>query len=64
MIERLATVIYWLGSIGGALIVAFGLAIAVSNDHDNLATLIVCVVLGAIVWLAGRAIRYVLAGRF
>jgi hypothetical protein len=66
MATRLGNVIYWLGCVIAALILAadaaewFGEA---QYRSDGLPVVLVIAVAAAIVWVIGRAFRYVLAGR-
>lgn len=62
MVDRLGKVIYWAAS---ALAVALlvGGALAARGDSYNPAGLFTAVaVMAALIWLAGRAVRYVLSG--
>lgn len=63
MAARLGYVLYWFCCIISGLVVAIGAAIGYSEPKAQ--PLVVAVIAGAIalvVWLIGRAIRYVLAG--
>lgn len=72
MAERLGDVLFWVGSIFAALCVLAGVAVAVvmvrtGNPVDVAQAPYVGagIALFALVpWLTGRALRYVLAGRF
>jgi hypothetical protein len=62
MLARLGNVLYWTGSLLTTLLVA--LAIALYNVQDiKTIELLFLVGLAVVVWLIGRACRYVLAGR-
>jgi hypothetical protein len=65
MIERLGTVIYWIGCIIAALTAAFGVLIYVYEGFGRKDGPVVTgfILLTAfVVWLAGYAIRYILSG--
>jgi hypothetical protein len=62
MLARLGEVLYWAGCLLAALLVAA--AIAYYNFEDiKLVELLILIGLAVIVWMIGRACRYVLAGR-
>ena len=58
MLQRLGNVIYWTASGIAVLSVLIG----VSPPHSDWVIPIVFCVIGGLIWLAGRAARYVLAG--
>ena len=66
MLHRLGDVIYWTASGAAVLCVFIGVLIAVT-DHlhpspsDWIAPVVACSVLASLIWLAGKAARYVLA---
>jgi hypothetical protein len=62
--ERLGNVLYWLGCIVAALVAGIGVFVYVAEGKvrsDGLMMLIVFLVLAAVPWLIGRALRYVLS---
>ena len=62
MLARLGDVLYWVGCLLAVLLVAA--AIAYYNFEDiKLVELLILIGLAVIVWMIGRACRYVLAGR-
>jgi hypothetical protein len=62
MLARLGDVLYWAGCLLAVLLVAA--AIAYYNFGDiKLFELLILIGLAVIVWMIGRACRYVLAGR-
>ena len=62
MLARLGDVLYWAGCLLAVLLVAA--AIAYYNFEDiKLFELLILIGLAVIVWMIGRACRYVLAGR-
>ena len=64
MAERLGNVLYWLGCIIAALVAGIGVFVYVAEGlgrSDGLMMLIVFLVLAAVPWLIGRALRYVLS---
>ena len=62
MLARLGDVLYWAGCLLVVLLVAA--AIAYYNfEYIKLAELLIVIGLAVIVWMIGRACRYVLAGR-
>lgn len=60
MIERFASVIYWASCVAAALTCAVFVAIA---NKDGPWVLALGAVAAGVIWVAGRAVRYVLAGR-
>jgi hypothetical protein len=58
MLARLGSVLYWLGCIVAAVFIA-----EAQYRKDGYGTVIGFAVGALIVWLIGRAFRYVLAGR-
>ena len=65
MLARLGNVLYWLGCIVAALLVIGGFALWFSEGRyrpDGYNVLIGFGVVAFVVWLIGRACRYVLAG--
>ena len=67
MLARLGDVLYWTGCLLGILLVAAAVAFynlaANITPKDMTLVLAILIGLGLIVWLIGRACRYVLAGR-
>jgi hypothetical protein len=67
MLARLGSVLYWFGCGAALIVLAFGGLVAYEERNfawsSTPATLVVFLVLAGLVWLAGRACRYVLAGR-
>lgn len=61
MIERLGNVIYWAGS--GLGIIFFALAAMAWYSAVETAFVVILVIIGLLVWLTGRAVLYILAGR-
>jgi hypothetical protein len=61
MLERLANVIYWLGCALSALVLAITVLLFVQSGDIYMA--IFFVVIAVLIWVAGRAIRYILIGR-
>ena len=71
MLQRLGNVIYWTASGTAVLSVLLGVLMAVdltqayssSSDWiDWVVPIVFCSVIGGLIWLAGKATRYVLAG--
>jgi len=65
MQARVGRAVYWFCSVLAASIAVFGLAAwhdRFSTAPNRLSVFLVFVAAGAIVWTAGRACRYVLAG--
>ena len=64
MLQRLGNVIYWTNSGAAVLFFLYGLLVAVNepSPDNKIFGLVVCWVTAALIWLAGRATRYVLAG--
>jgi hypothetical protein len=65
MAARLGRVLYWLGCIIGAVVVLVVVAVAFINPglaEDRGIIVGLGIVLGAISWGIGRALRYILAG--
>jgi hypothetical protein len=68
MAARLGNVLYWTGCILAGLIVVLGLTIHFAVDPASAAgrspeiVIAATLVAAAIVWLVGRALRYILAG--
>jgi hypothetical protein len=66
MLARLGDVLYWLGCILAGLTVAAGAFLWFAEGHarkDGIAVVAGFLVFALILWLIGRACRYVLAGR-
>jgi hypothetical protein len=61
MIDRLANVLYWTACAAAVLLVILGIDAARVREEPT--SLFVAALAAALVWLAGRAARYVLAGR-
>jgi 4-hydroxybenzoate polyprenyltransferase len=63
MAARLGKVLYWAGCVLAALIIAIGVVLSsVTRAEQDWWALIVAFVVALLVWLTGRACRYVLAG--
>ena len=63
MLQRLANVIYWTASSGAVLFFLYGLLVAVNEVPDGrIFAIVFFSVIGGLIWLAGKAARYVLAG--
>jgi hypothetical protein len=62
MLARLVDVIYWGGCVLAALWLVYCLLI-MSDDGYSMQILLIALVGSALIWLVGRAIRYVLAGK-
>jgi hypothetical protein len=60
MAERLGDVIYWMASGVALLVVCYGVFFAVIAAH--LGPLLGGLLVAILIWLAGKAARYVLAG--
>jgi hypothetical protein len=66
MLARLEDVLYWTGCLVGILLVAAAVAFYSSAAIKPAEVVLISALLiglGAVVWLIGRACRYVLAGR-
>ena len=67
MLARLGNVLYWTGCLLGILLVAAAVAfysLAKRGTPEELLFISALLIgLGVVVWLIGRACRYVLAGR-
>jgi hypothetical protein len=66
MAERIGNVLYWLGCIVAGLIALFAVGMYLAEGHNKGEALLVSgfiLVFAFIAWLAGRACRYILAGR-
>lgn len=63
VIERLANVIYWLSCAAAVLIGCFVAALGVFEPDPGPVLLPIAAVIAAVLWLFGRLVRYVLAGR-
>jgi hypothetical protein len=65
MAERFGNVIYWIGCCFAALIVVGAFPLAATDNRPEMHTTEIAVMFGIafVVWLIGRACRYVLAGR-
>jgi len=64
MLERLGNVLYWLGCAGAAVVVGVSALIVSDAPHPISTTAWIAIFVAAfLIWLTGRAIRYVLAGR-
>jgi hypothetical protein len=62
MLARLGNVLYWTGCLLGILLVAAAVALY-SPDYMDRVHSAIYIGLAVVVWLIGRACRYVLAGR-
>ena len=64
MLARLGEVLYWIGAGFGILLIGLALAGYVfgNGDFDSHFFLALIAVFGALIWLSGRALRYILAG--
>jgi hypothetical protein len=64
VVERLGDVLYWGASFVAALLALLAAAVALLNTGPNGPFIaVIFAFLAVIVWLVGRACRYVLAGR-
>jgi hypothetical protein len=64
VVERLGDVLYWGASFVAALLALLAAAVALLNTGpDGPFIAMIFAIFALIVWLAGRACRYVLAGR-
>jgi hypothetical protein len=65
MAERLGHVLYWAGCVLAALAIGVGafLSFAMVQRSDSIFVLVVATVVAILIWLLGRACRYVLAGK-
>jgi hypothetical protein len=66
MVERLGNVLYWAASIVASLLIGFavwGFNQNFGQGQQDHPFQWMALILGAIIWLFGRACRYVLAGR-
>lgn len=66
MFARLGNVLYWIGCGLAVLAIAGAIAVAVipsNNPHDKPAVPLFLAGIGLIVWLIGRGLKYILAGR-
>jgi hypothetical protein len=62
MLIRLGNVLYWLGCILGAAIIAMGAFVWNAGWNGREMALLACLVVAIVVWAIGRAFRYILAG--
>jgi len=65
MLERLSNVIYWGLSACGLLVAGLGafLLLAEPNKNGAIPVTVAFLAFGALLWLVGRAARYILAGK-
>jgi hypothetical protein len=64
MLARLGNVLYWAGCAFAILSVGLAVFMALSPGAYNPVSMVVFgAVIGVVLWLMGRACRYVLAGR-
>jgi hypothetical protein len=61
MVERLGHVLYWAGCVLAILIIVIGVYLS-WYERDAWEMRVITFVVAALVWLIGRACRYVLAG--
>lgn len=62
VIRRFANVIYWLCTTLTILFVAGAIATAIAGSHQWEVIASIFVAIGAVVWVFGRAVRYILVG--
>ena len=64
MPQRLGNVIYWTASAVAVLFVLLGVLMAVTYESpkDWIVPIVFCSVIAGLIWLAGKAARYILAG--
>lgn len=62
MVARLGHVLYWLCCIVAAIILAAFVARVANGVREDFFDFFLFVIIAFVVWLIGRAIRYVLAG--
>lgn len=63
---RLGNVLYWTGCVFALIIVGcgvLGVALEPGNNNETWIVIMITAVFAAVVWVIGRACRYVLAGR-
>jgi hypothetical protein len=65
MLERLGNALYWAACVLGILVLGLGtfLAYAMIDRDDTILVLIVASAAAVLIWLFGRAGRYVLAAK-
>jgi len=63
-VERFGRVLYWLGCGVAATIIVLGVAMLISGGLRGMAVpfAVTVLIVAVLVWLAGRACRYVLSG--
>jgi hypothetical protein len=61
MRARIGNALYWVGCFLSAVVVALGIWIVLTDDHDGLWPLPTYLVSAAVVWLAGRIFRNVVS---
>lgn len=64
MIERLGIVVYWVGVLVSFAMLLFAGFAAYAADNNGLVLFAVLTVPAALVWFAGRGVRYILTGIF
>jgi hypothetical protein len=64
MLARLGNVLCWLGCVAAVMILAFVVALWKTGPHQGIdeSILVVLAIFGIVVWLIGRACRYILSG--
>ena len=65
MLARLGNIIYWAACFVAAVVWFVGLSnlwLAEGEDPKARVVAVACVVGGFVIWLAGRAVRYILTG--
>lgn len=63
MIARLGNVLYWTGCVFAVLIAVGGALIARNETYNPGGEFALFALTAAVVWVIGRACRYILAGR-
>ena len=64
MLERLGNVLYWVATGVAVIALGFGIALAIQpNAYNPTGLVLFGAAIGLVVWLFGRACRYILAGR-
>ncbi len=61
MLERLGNLLYWLGNTLAALVVLLS-AVALFSGATSI-DVVMGFVVGVLIWLAGRTVRYLFAGK-